>query len=152
MAFFMNIVLTSVAAIVITTGVAQASEKLQAVVASYLEIQAQLAGDKIDGIKGPAAAVGASAASMGEAGAEIVTAAKAIEQAADLKGAREAFGPLSDAVIAAATAEGWQGLGDVKIAYCPMVNRSWLQKEQSIRNPYYGSSMLTCGEFRTPKK
>jgi len=128
------------------------SGDLKAVVASYLEIQAQLADDKIDGIKGPAAAIAASAASMGEPGAAIVTAAKAVEEAADLQTAREAFGPLSDAVIAAAKAGGWQGLDDVKLAYCPMVNGSWLQREPTIRNPYYGSAMLTCGEFKDPKK
>jgi hypothetical protein len=30
------------------------------------------------------------------------------------------------------------------------VNKSWLQKEGSIRNPYYGPVMPTCGEFKKP--
>ncbi|MFP6646637.1 MAG: hypothetical protein VCF24_24210 [Candidatus Latescibacterota bacterium] len=30
-------------------------------------------------------------------------------------------------------------------AYCPMVSAPWLQTEMDLRNPYYGSSMLTCG-------
>ena len=46
---------------------------------------------------------------------------------------------LSDAVVAAAKAEGWKDLGDVKLAYCPMVKQSWLQKDEKIRNPYYGT-------------
>jgi hypothetical protein len=29
-----------------------------------------------------------------------------------------------------------------------MVNRSWLQKGEKIRNPFYGSAMLTCGEIK----
>jgi hypothetical protein len=29
-----------------------------------------------------------------------------------------------------------------------MVQKSWLQKGQTIANPYYGKSMLTCGEIR----
>lgn len=29
--------------------------------------------------------------------------------------------------------------------YCPMKKASWLSKESTIRNPYFGSSMLTCG-------
>ena len=37
----------------------------------------------------------------------------------------------------------------MKIAYCPMVRQSWLQKDEKIRNPYYGSTMLECGEFKT---
>ena len=39
----------------------------------------------------------------------------------------------------------------VKLAYCPMVKASWLQKGDTIRNPYYGSAMLECGEFRKPQ-
>ena len=130
---------------------ARAFEGLTEVVASYVEIQALLAADKIDGIKAPAAAISKKAASMGEAGVGIVAGAKAVEGAADLEAARKAFARLSESVIAAAKAQGWQGLG-VKLAYCPMVDASWLQKEQQIRNPYYGSSMLTCGEFKDPKK
>lgn len=30
--------------------------------------------------------------------------------------------------------------------YCPMKKSSWLSQEQPIKNPYYGSSMLTCGK------
>ena len=30
--------------------------------------------------------------------------------------------------------------------YCPMKKTYWLSNEKAIRNPYYGSSMLTCGQ------
>ena len=66
------------------------------------------------------------------------------------RAARDAFGALSDAVVAAAKAEGWKDLGDAKLAFCPMARRPWLQKEDKIRNPYYGSAMLDCGEFKKP--
>ena len=136
------------AAFAIVSSGAEASEILKAVVAPYLEVQAQLAADKVDGIKASAAAISTAASSLGKPGEAMVEAAKALEQAADLEAAREAFGPLSDAVIAAAKAEGWTGLDDVKVAFCPMVNRSWLQKGEKIRNPFYGSAMLTCGEIK----
>ena len=33
--------------------------------------------------------------------------------------------------------------------HCPMYNNgkgaNWLSKESAIKNPYYGSQMLTCG-------
>lgn len=125
----------------------RASDAVKAIVESYLEIHARLAADKLDGVKAPAASIVRTAGAMGQSGAAIAKAAKAVEDAADLKTAREAFGPLSEAVIAAAQAEGLQGLG-VKQAFCPMVKRSWLQKEDKIRNPYYGSAMLECGEIR----
>jgi hypothetical protein len=126
----------------------QASDAMKAIVGSYLEIQGRLAADKVDGIKPAARAIGEQAARMGAEGAAIVKAAKSIEDAADLKTAREAFGGLSDAVIAAGTAEGWKDLPDLRVAYCPMVKKSWLQKDDAIKNPYYGSGMLTCGEIK----
>jgi hypothetical protein len=130
--------------------VAQASDAMKAIVGSYLEIHAQLATDKFDGIKGPAAALATRAEGLGEAGAGMAKAARTVGNAPDLKAARDGFGGLSDAVIAAAKAEGWKDLSDVKLAYCPMVRRSWLQKGEKISNPYYGSAMLTCGEFKKP--
>jgi Cu(I)/Ag(I) efflux system membrane fusion protein len=128
-----------------------ASDAMKAIVGSYLEIQARLAGDKIEGIKPAAQAIGEQAARMGKSGDDIVKTAKALEQAADLKTARDAFGPLSDAVIAAGNAENWKDVPDVRVAYCPMVKRSWVQKEETIRNPYFGASMLSCGEFKKSK-
>jgi uncharacterized protein DUF3347 len=125
-----------------------ASDAMKAIVGSYLEIQNQLVSDKISGVKAPAKNITTQAARMGDAGRDIAKAATALEQAADIKAAREAFGPLSEAVIAAAKAEGWKDISDVKVAYCPMVKHSWLQKEDQIRNPYYGASMSTCGEFQ----
>ncbi len=32
-----------------------------------------------------------------------------------------------------------------------MVKRSWLQRGERVRNPYYGASMLTCGELKPVK-
>jgi hypothetical protein len=132
-------------------GAAAASEPLTAIVNSYLEIQAQLAADKSDAIKKPARAIVGEAGKMGPSGEPIAAAARAVEEAKDLKTAREAFGTLSDAVIAAGKAQGWKDI-DARLAFCPMANKSWLQKDGEIRNPYYGSQMLTCGEIKTLPK
>jgi hypothetical protein len=35
----------------------------------------------------------------------------------------------------------------VKVAYCPMARKSWLQKSGTIQNPYYGTAMSDCGRF-----
>jgi hypothetical protein len=130
----------------------QDADPLKAIVASYLEMQAQLAADKMDGLKPAAAAIATNAASLGQdRGGRMAQTAKAVGEATDLKTAREAFGPFSDAVIAAAQADG-KNLAGVKLGFCPMVKRSWLQKDAKVRNPYYGSSMLECGELKDPKK
>lgn len=145
------ILLLTVAAFVGARG-ADASEPLKAIVQSYVTIQSQLASDKVDDVKGQARAIAAQAKSMGTGGANIAKAAASLEAAADLKAAREAFASLTTAVLAAGNAEGWKDVESVRLAYCPMVDRSWLQKEDKIRNPYYGSQMLTCGEFKPLKK
>ena len=133
------------------SGSAAASESLKAIVNAYTQIQSQLAADKIDDVKGPARAIGGQAATMGKSGEALAKAAAAIEAAKDLKAARDAFGPLTDAVMAAGTAEGWKDVEGVRIGFCPMVSKPWLQKEEQVRNPYYGSQMLTCGELKPLK-
>lgn len=39
------------------------------------------------------------------------------------------------------------------VQHCPMANNNqgadWLSKEKEIRNPYFGSSMLSCGELKS---
>ena len=36
--------------------------------------------------------------------------------------------------------------------YCPMKKAYWLSLEKEIKNPYYGSAMLTCGEVVETKE
>ena len=55
----------------------RASDALKAIVGSYLEIHAQLATDKLDGVKAPAPRSD-RAAEMGEKGAAIAKAAKTV--------------------------------------------------------------------------
>jgi Cu(I)/Ag(I) efflux system membrane fusion protein len=130
----------------------RASEPTKAIVASYLHIHAALSSDKVDGVKAAAEAIGKEAARMGAAGDAIQKAAKAVASAGNLEAVRTAFGPLSDAVIAAARADGWKDLPSLKLGYCPMVKQSWIQKDGKVSNPYYGSAMLTCGELKDTSK
>ena len=142
------IVAAVVAAVLSVGGTVQASPALKTIVASYMEINGRLFRDSVDGVKQAAAVIEQQASTLGAGGSALAKAAKGMRDAADLKAARDAFGPLSDAVIAAGNAEGWKDVPDVRQAYCPMAGRSWLQKDGAIRNPYYGSAMPTCGEFK----
>ena len=36
--------------------------------------------------------------------------------------------------------------------YCPMKKAYWLSSDAAIKNPYFGSSMLTCGKVSTTLK
>ena len=64
----------------------------------------------------------------------------AIQNAKDLKAAREAFATLSqhaEKIVA--------GNPDYHVFNCPMVNKDWVQKTTTVANPYLGADMLTCG-------
>jgi uncharacterized protein DUF3347 len=144
-----NVVVPILLALVMAAGVnLHASDAMKAIVGSYLEIHGRLAANNVEGIKPAAKAIEEQAARMGTEGAAIVKSAKAMEEAGDLKTARQAFADLSDAVIAAGTAEGWKDIPDLRVAYCPMIRKSWIQKDDAIKNPYYGTAMLTCGEIK----
>ena len=87
----------------------------------------------------------AAAAKAGGDATPLVEPARSLVEAADIAAARDAFGPLSDAFIEYANEV---GLGDLKVAFCPMANKSWVQADGSIANPFHGSLMLTCGVFK----
>ena len=125
------------------------TEATRGIVKTYLEIQGHLAADKFEDVKGPARTLTSQAAALGREGADLAKAATAFAAASDVKTARDAFGALSEAVIARVKADGSkEAAADLRLAYCPMVKQSWLQRDEQIRNPYFGSSMLTCGEFK----
>lgn len=69
--------------------------------------------------------------------------AKSISTSSDIKKQRETFKSLSkntyDLIKVSKSTE------VVYKQYCPMADADWLSKEKAVKNPYYGSSMLTCG-------
>ena len=113
--------------------------------APYLHIQLALANDSLDRVADAARTIAEEAAKMGGAAQAIGTAAQAVGAASDITTARAAFGPLSDALIAYGEDVGF---GDLKVAYCPMASKSWVQEAGALRNPFYGSAMLDCGVFQ----
>jgi len=36
----------------------------------------------------------------------------------------------------------------IYVDFCPMKKVYWLSSEEAIKNPYYGSAMLTCGQVK----
>ncbi len=142
-----NTIVMLFATVTLALGSVDAAELPKALVDPYLQVQAALAGDKVDGVAGQAKAIQTAASALGSDGEKIAAGAKKLEAAKDIAAARTAFGELSDAIVAYAE-KTKTDLGDLRIAYCPMVNKPWLQKDKEIKNPYYGASMLTCGSFK----
>ena len=119
-----------------------------ALVNPYLQVQVALAEDKFDGVATQAQAIEKAAAALGVEGEGIVAGAKKLAAAKDIAAARTAFGDVSTALTTYAE-KTKSGFGpDVRQAYCPMANKPWLTKDKTIRNPYYGAAMLTCGNFK----
>lgn len=130
-------------------------ERVDAVVAAYLELSAALgkeqtssepfdAGMLIDAAHALHGAVSGSAEKS--TALELATAAEALHGVA-LDRQREEFKTLSAKVIAlveatplsAAVAE------TLYVMECPMIGGEWLQTTPEVANPFYGSEMKQCG-------
>lgn len=127
---------------------AAAADLPSALVDPYLKVQTALANDKTDDFAALSKAIEDASLTLGKDADRIAAGARKLAAAKDIAAARTAFGELSSALFAYAekTKSGF-GAG-VRRAYCPMADKSWLQKESEIKNPYYGSAMLTCGSFK----
>lgn len=131
-----------------SAGSSQAKPKAPAgLVSHYLQIQKALAADRFDGVKQPALKLISAAAQEGDfkdsERTEIKKAALLVAKAKDLSVAREKFKRLSKPIVKWVEKTRPKG---VEIAYCPMAGAKWVQGEGPLRNPYYGSQMLECGE------
>jgi hypothetical protein len=142
------VAVTFVAVVLIGRGSVAAADLPAALLDPYLQVQVALASDKFDGIGALAQAIEKAAAGLGADAEAIVAGAKKLSAAKDIAAARTAFGDVSTALEAYAQ-KTKSGFGpDVRLAYCPMANKPWLTKDKTIRNPYYGAAMLTCGSFK----
>jgi Cu(I)/Ag(I) efflux system membrane fusion protein len=124
-------------------------EPVKSVLDHYLAIQKELAKDSIKGVGEHAAAISKAVKGdeMKMLSPDVAKQADTLAQAKDIKKAREAFKPLSTSLVKY-LADNKAGKGTYHEAYCPMAKASWLQTEKEVRNPYYGKSMLDCGELK----
>ncbi len=135
-------------------------DALAPVVEAYLEAQRALAGDDLDAALVALRAVNQAIAALpggllqgvaSERLSELRAQATRDGEPATLEDAREQFGRLSAALIALLHEVG-SPTGDLQIAHCPMAfdfeGADWLQVGDEILNPYFGASMLRCGEVR----
>ena len=71
----------------------------------------------------------------------------------EIEDLRVGFDRASKGIIQALDLFGYQRPGDdIKVFFCPMAfndtGAEWLQIEKRLANPYFGASMLRCGELR----
>ncbi|MFW6336782.1 MAG: DUF3347 domain-containing protein, partial [Phycisphaeraceae bacterium] len=74
------------------------------------------------------------------------------ERADDIAAMREAFEPISQAMLAVLGSVRVEGVGPLYEAHCPMAfdfaGASWVSPNEKIRNPYFGDEMYRCGTIR----
>jgi hypothetical protein len=129
---------------------------MQPVLGEYLKIQKALASDSQSGVAAAAQSIeklasrldrqsvkGKNAEHYRALPGKIKAAAGRLQRARTLADCRATFKELSQPMAL------WASLSrptEVNVLYCSMAKASWLQKDKVIRNPYYGSQMLSCGE------
>ncbi len=73
-----------------------------------------------------------------------------ILKADDITDIRTGFEPISVGLTEAVAKLGVQTAGPIFEMYCPMAfddkGATWLQKDEDLRNPYFGAAMMKCGE------
>jgi len=118
------------------------------IVEPYLKISAALADDSTEGVKAHAGEIATASAALGAPAMKIDTAALQLASFGDIEDARTKFGVLSEAIDTYMTGLKLTPPEGVKVAFCPMVSKPWMQQGDTLANPYYGKDMLSCGSFR----
>lgn len=130
----------------------------------YLRVSEALAADDLSAATTAAESAKASVSALTtealgeEAGAlwtkkrdEIDSALTRLASASSFDAARAALEPLSNAMVVVLQAFGSGDAGAVRKAHCPMAfddrGADWLQVGDEVANPYFGASMLRCGDL-----
>jgi Cu(I)/Ag(I) efflux system membrane fusion protein len=137
---------------------------LEPVLESYLTLQRGLSKDDLDAARKAFADIASRASSFQPRGPEearkvwtglggaISQSALSGKKAEDIEAARRIFEAVSGKVIMAVQRFGNPMSEPLRLVFCPMASGSkgafWLQRAESIENPYFGASMFACGEVR----
>lgn len=136
---------------------------------AYFDVRTALAADDLGSAKKAGAAISSAVGKVDmfaftgrshkrwmELAKKISESADEVSKAKDIKAARNGFFFLSKATIDLQREFGHTGDHDVYLGYCPMARDGdgayWLQKDDELRNPYFGASMLYCGSIKETYK
>ncbi len=137
-----------------TASISLKDDQLNAVYQHYIHLTNALVNSDLAEAKIAANAIELGTKAIANGGA-VATLATKIAAAADLDAQRNLYAALSNDLIARVKASGLKS-GEVYVEYCPMAlndtGASWLSNQKDIKNPYFGESMLTCGEVKETLK
>ena len=134
---------------------------LKPVYAAYLDAQEALAADDMGGFSQAAADLRTALGCIEEAGLvgeplgvwrRAAARLRVDPGITDIEVARSRFEGMSEAVIALQRRFGHRGSEVWQLVHCPMAfdnkGADWLQRGEQVNNPYFGASMLRCGDIR----
>jgi len=125
-------------------------DQLNAVYQQYLLLSNALVNSDLSMAKETAMAVELGAKKLKD-GVNLAQFAAKIIATNNLETQRILFSDLSNVMIARVKTAGLKS-GEIYMEHCPMASNdkgaSWLSNQKEIRNPYYGKSMLDCGEVK----
>lgn len=138
-------------------------QQLDRLLPAYLAISDALASDKIEATSAgvdklhqavnsiDASAVDAMVGKRWTAEAKSLSSITArLDKASDLETMRSAFALLSDELMTIQRMFGFHSGGQLFELHCPMAfdgrGATWLQTNETVRNPYFGESMLKCAD------
>lgn len=134
---------------------------LKPVYAAYLDAQESLAADDLGGFVQGADDLRTALDLVDEAGLvgeplgewrRAASRLRITEAITTIETARDRFEAMSEGVIALQRRFGHHGSEAWNLAHCPMAfdnkGADWLQRGETINNPYFGASMLRCGDVR----
>jgi Cu(I)/Ag(I) efflux system membrane fusion protein len=146
----------------------QAKEALQPLYTEYLRLKDALTADEFDQAQKAAANLKATldkvnmAAFTGEShnswmsySSDLKNSLQHVQHLKTIAELRTTFQRVSEGMIAMTKA--FKPMGrTLYVQFCPMADdnkgANWLSSEEEIRNPYFGESMLTCGEVTSTIK
>lgn len=136
-----NTFVVFVGALLIVIGSASAQDKMVAEAFDHYElIRSALSADSVKDVAKHAAMLAPMADMIGGAAAK--QAAERLGAAKTLAEARTQFGELSAALVPKFQAANIAG---AHAFICTMKNKPWMQKGDTIANPYFGKAMPGCG-------
>jgi len=137
---------------------------IEPVVSEYLDAHQSLAADEIDAAREHLEALSVAANAVEPVGpkqsrqawstlaSSIAGHARHGATAKDTATVRVAYEALSDELAMLLERFGNPTDATLDIAFCPMAfdakGAQWVQRDEALANPYYGSAMLRCGEVR----
>jgi Cu(I)/Ag(I) efflux system membrane fusion protein len=129
----------------------QETQAIQQVTTAYLTVSEALSSDKLEEAKTTSDALSQAITRLPDSSLKksLVEAVTQFQKEEDIKQLRAKFKPISDTLIKLVKQGALDQLGDVYIVHCPMANQGdgadWLSGEPLVKNPYFGSSMYSCG-------